>query len=73
MGPGVDKIFDELLHSFGKMAQIHAKPVVDSIMRWRRSQNASPSPSRTHDIPALLNERKSQILEETTTVDEGRT
>lgn len=38
MGIGVDPIFDETLQSLGKIAQKHSKPVVDSIMRWRRSQ-----------------------------------
>lgn len=37
MGPGVDPKFDELLQSLGKIAQKHTKPVVDSVMRWRRS------------------------------------
>ncbi|KAI0694213.1 cell morphogenesis N-terminal-domain-containing protein [Cytidiella melzeri] len=38
MGPGVDARFDDLLQSLGKIAQKHAKPVVDSVMRWRKSQ-----------------------------------
>ncbi|KAJ6597060.1 cell morphogenesis N-terminal-domain-containing protein [Mycena vulgaris] len=74
MGPGVDPKFDDILDSLGKIAQKHTKPVVDSIMRWRRSQTEnvgsevirthmaqSPSPSRIriHDVPGLLNERKS--------------
>ncbi|KAJ6623475.1 cell morphogenesis N-terminal-domain-containing protein [Mycena sp. CBHHK59/15] len=74
MGPGVDPKFDDILESLGKIAQKHTKPVVDSIMRWRRSQienvgsevirthmAQSPSPSRIriHDVPGLLNERKS--------------
>ncbi|TFK41667.1 cell morphogenesis N-terminal-domain-containing protein [Crucibulum laeve] len=75
MGPGVDTKFDEVLQSLGKIAQKHAKPVIDSIMRWRRTQNdnvgsdiirlhttQSPGPNRglrAHDVPGLLNERKS--------------
>ncbi|KAJ7273302.1 cell morphogenesis N-terminal-domain-containing protein [Mycena rebaudengoi] len=73
MGPGVDPKFDDILSSLGKIAQKHTKPVVDSIMRWRRSQTEnvgsdvirthmalSPSPRvRIHDVPGLLNERKS--------------
>lgn len=73
MGPGVDPQFDDILDSLGKIAQKHTKPVVDSIMRWRRSQTEnvgsdvirthtqSPSPSRVRipDVPGLLNERKS--------------
>ncbi|PBK70905.1 hypothetical protein ARMSODRAFT_1033874 [Armillaria solidipes] len=38
MGPGVDLAFDGILNSLGKIAQKHAKPVVDSVMRWRKSQ-----------------------------------
>jgi hypothetical protein len=41
MGPGVDSTFDDLLQSLGKIAQRHTKPVVDSVMRWRKSQNES--------------------------------
>lgn len=75
MGSEVDPKFDETLRSLGKIAQKHTKPVVDSVMRWRRTQNEnvgsdiirlhmsqSPGPSRairSHDVPALLNERKS--------------
>ncbi|TFK49459.1 hypothetical protein OE88DRAFT_1737075 [Heliocybe sulcata] len=40
MGPGIDPKFDDLLNSLGKLAHKNAKPVIDSIMRWRRSQNA---------------------------------
>lgn len=75
MGPGVDSKFDETLQSLGKIAQKHTKPVVDSIMRWRRSQHenvgsdiirlhmtqspATPNRARAYDVPGLLNERKS--------------
>jgi hypothetical protein len=75
MGLDVDPKFDECLQSLGKIAQKHAKKVIDSVMRWRRSQHENvgsvfirhhmaqpPSPHRsvrTNDLPALLNERKS--------------
>lgn len=75
MGPGVDLKFDETLQSLGQIAQKHPKPVVDSIMRWRKSQlenvgsdiirfhmAQSPGLNRTirpPDVPGLLNERKS--------------
>ncbi|KAJ3788761.1 cell morphogenesis N-terminal-domain-containing protein [Lentinula aff. detonsa] len=75
MGPAVDTKLDETLLSLGQIAQKHTKAVIDSIMRWRRSQlenvgseviryHMSHSPTgtarviRTHDVPALLNERK---------------
>lgn len=50
MGPGTDSKFDELLNSLGKVAHKNAKPVIDSIMRWRRSQNGDMSSDvmRTH-------------------------
>ncbi|KII91186.1 hypothetical protein PLICRDRAFT_135155 [Plicaturopsis crispa FD-325 SS-3] len=44
MGPDVDPKFDELLQSLGKIAQKHTKPVVESVMRWRKSQNEPVSP-----------------------------
>ncbi|OCH93344.1 hypothetical protein OBBRIDRAFT_885610 [Obba rivulosa] len=75
MGPGVDPKLDELLLSLGKIAEKHAKPVVDSVMRWRKCQNdpvsgelyrihASQSSAtvralRSQDVQAILNERKS--------------
>ncbi|KAJ3881502.1 cell morphogenesis N-terminal-domain-containing protein [Lentinula edodes] len=75
IGPDVDPKLDETLLSLGQIAQKHTKPVIDSILRWRRSQvenvgsdviryHMSHSPTgtarviRTHDVPALLNERK---------------
>ncbi|KAH7909870.1 cell morphogenesis N-terminal-domain-containing protein, partial [Hygrophoropsis aurantiaca] len=75
MGPMLDEKFDDLLRSLGKIAQKQAKPVIDSIMRWRRSHNEniggdilkyhnSKSPpwnrgGRTQEPSAILNERKS--------------
>lgn len=75
MGPGVDIKFDELLNSLGRIGQRHAKPVLESIMRWRRSQNdgvgpehlrghvdQSPHTNRGVRFPnssSILNERKS--------------
>ncbi|KAH7905906.1 cell morphogenesis N-terminal-domain-containing protein [Hygrophoropsis aurantiaca] len=75
IGPMLDEKFDDLLRSLGKIAQKQAKPVIDSIMRWRRSHNEniggdilkyhnSKSPpwnrgGRTQEPSAILNERKS--------------
>ncbi len=71
IGPGVDPKFDETLHSLGIIAQKHAKKVIDSVMRWRRSQSenvgsgfinahlAQTSGPIRKEIPGLLNERKS--------------
>ena len=41
MGPGVDPKLDELLLALGKIAEKHAKPVVESVLRWEKSQNDS--------------------------------
>ncbi|EED84948.1 predicted protein [Postia placenta Mad-698-R] len=51
MGPGVDPKLDELLLSLGKIAQKHAKAVVESVMRWRKSHadvGVSPELLRGH-------------------------
>lgn len=49
MGPGVDAKFDAVLNSLGKFAQKHAKPVIDSVMRWRKTQ----IDSNAYDTPRL--------------------
>lgn len=75
MGPSLDPKFDDLMGSLGKIAQKHPKPVIDSIMRWRRTHyenvsaalfkhHASQSPFSTRSVRSqepstLLNERKS--------------
>ncbi|KAI0356441.1 hypothetical protein OH77DRAFT_1588913 [Trametes cingulata] len=74
MGPGVDEKFDDMLSSLGKVAQRNAKPVVESIMRWRKSQKdpvgqelldhhfsqlpSAPRALRMPDASQVLNERK---------------
>ncbi|KAL4073646.1 cell morphogenesis N-terminal-domain-containing protein [Scleroderma citrinum] len=59
-GPSLDPQFDDLLRSLGKIAQRHAKNVVDAIMRWRRgigdvsgANNASPSQPRRAERKSL--------------------
>ncbi|EGO03567.1 hypothetical protein SERLA73DRAFT_69422 [Serpula lacrymans var. lacrymans S7.3] len=75
LGPNIDPKFDGLLISLGKIAQKHTKPVIDSVMRWRKSQNESvsshilrhhltQSPTlnrsmRQHEVSFAVNERKS--------------
>jgi Cell morphogenesis N-terminal len=39
LGPGIDKEFDGLLDSLGRIAQRHTNAVIDCITRWRRTQN----------------------------------
>lgn len=70
LGLGVDSIFDETLNSLGIISQRHAKQVIDSILRWRRTQLESVGPDLVgyhmsnpalppNEISGLLNERKS--------------
>jgi hypothetical protein len=63
MGPKVDAKFDDLLQSLGKIAQKHTKPVVDSVMRWRKSQNDSASQDivRMHMAQSPLSNRVAGI------------
>jgi hypothetical protein len=44
LGPGIDPKFDDILQALGRIGQKNAKPVIDSIRRWRQSQNSSPIP-----------------------------
>jgi hypothetical protein len=55
MAPGSDTMFDELLSALGQIARRHAKPVIDSIMRWRKA-NADGVPTelvRLHTAPGV--------------------
>jgi Cell morphogenesis N-terminal len=44
LGPGIDTKFDDILKALGSIGGKNAKPVVDSIRRWRQSQNTSAIP-----------------------------
>ena len=44
MGPNIDPQFDAILQTLGRLGQKNAKPVVDSILRWRRIQHDQVSP-----------------------------
>jgi hypothetical protein len=39
LGPGIDKTFDGLLDSLGRIAQRHTTAVIVCITRWRKTQN----------------------------------
>lgn len=74
MGQGVDSTLDDLLQSLGRIAIKTTKPVIDSIMRWRKSQvenvsgdiiryhSSSSTPYsrliRPQEMISILNERK---------------
>ena len=38
MGPNIDPQFDDILQTLGRLGQKNAKSVVESVMRWRRTQ-----------------------------------
>ena len=75
MGPNIDPQFDDILQTLGRLGQKNAKSVVDSVMRWRRTQepvsddilrhHGSSSPVslrggiRSQETAVVLNERKS--------------
>ncbi|ORY78129.1 cell morphogenesis N-terminal-domain-containing protein [Protomyces lactucae-debilis] len=50
LGPGVDPAFDKVLKSLGYIARQNPKPVIDSVMFWRKSRAElkSDSPHPTH-------------------------
>ncbi|KAF9235809.1 cell morphogenesis N-terminal-domain-containing protein [Melanogaster broomeanus] len=60
-GPSLDPQLDDLLRSLGKIAQKHAKNVIDAIMRWRRDIHSFPSasPSNRSGSHSRTTERKS--------------
>lgn len=35
---GVDPVFDKLIQSLAKLATTQQKPVIDAVMRWRKSK-----------------------------------
>ncbi|KAI6121957.1 cell morphogenesis N-terminal-domain-containing protein [Pisolithus sp. B1] len=51
--PSLDPQFDDLLRSLAKIAQRHAKNVVDAIMRWRRGIGGFSAQSRTAEHRSL--------------------
>ncbi|CCA66737.1 hypothetical protein PIIN_00418 [Serendipita indica DSM 11827] len=74
LGPGVDKSFDGLLDSLGRIAHRHTNAVIDCITRWRKTQNEPVSlaivrnnlsinpPTRNYtgnEASRILGERKS--------------
>lgn len=42
-GPGVDPAFDKLIGSLGYIARHKPKPVIDSLMIWRKSKSDTPT------------------------------
>ncbi|RFU32893.1 hypothetical protein B7463_g3440, partial [Scytalidium lignicola] len=47
-GPGVDPAFDQLISALGHIASQKPKPLIDSMMLWRRSKSDSANEARIH-------------------------
>ncbi|CAG5163894.1 uncharacterized protein ALTATR162_LOCUS6573 [Alternaria atra] len=53
-GPGVDPTFDQLIAALGHIARHKPKPLIDTIMLWRKAKSEEASKQRTQ----LLNARQ---------------
>ena len=47
MGPGVDPNFDQLVSALGHIARQKPKPLIDTIMHWRKAKSEEASTLRT--------------------------
>ncbi|KAG6334469.1 hypothetical protein ID866_4617 [Astraeus odoratus] len=59
LGPSLDPQLDDILRSLGKIAQRHAKNVVDAIMRWRRGIGEVSKANGAGSTQSRMAERKS--------------
>lgn len=46
-GPGVDPNFDQLIAALGHIARHKPKPLIDTIMLWRKAKSEEASKLRT--------------------------
>ncbi|KAI4682406.1 uncharacterized protein J4E88_005296 [Alternaria novae-zelandiae] len=51
-GPGVDPTFDQLIAALGHIARHKPKPLIDTIMLWRKAKSEEASKQRTHLLTA---------------------
>lgn len=54
LGQGVDKTFDGLVDSLGRISQRHTNAVIDCITRWRRTQNEPVSLATVGHVQCVL-------------------
>ncbi len=71
-GPGADPAFDQLISSLGYITRQHPKPLVDSLMLWRKAKGDAAAAikrqlqqQRTGPIPASLPRRHTEANGET--------
>ena len=46
MGPGVDPIFDQLISALGQVARRKPKPLIDTLMLWRKKKSEAANEAR---------------------------
>jgi hypothetical protein len=46
-GPGVDQSFDQLISALGHIASQKPKPLIDSMMLWRKNKSDAANEART--------------------------
>ncbi|CAJ0627170.1 15458_t:CDS:2 [Entrophospora sp. SA101] len=61
LGSGVDTAFDKLLNSLGYIARHKPRPVIDTVMYWRKNKTQS---HRRHLSDTILMRRDFQMAEE---------
>ncbi|KAI0312773.1 cell morphogenesis N-terminal-domain-containing protein, partial [Amylostereum chailletii] len=70
MGPNIDPTFDSILQTLGRLGQKNAKPVVDSLRRWRRIQYdpVSPDIMRLHGSQSPMSLRNGVRTQDTVSI-----
>lgn len=46
-GPGVDPAFDQLISALGHIAREKPKPLIDTVMYWRKSKGEAAANAKT--------------------------
>lgn len=72
LGPGTDPNFDKVLQSLAYIARRNPKPVIDSVMFWRKSRSemrsdTNPSGFVTNDTDNMTGTLESPVLQRRTT------
>ncbi|AEO66832.1 uncharacterized protein THITE_2115295 [Thermothielavioides terrestris NRRL 8126] len=69
-GPGVDPAFDQLIVALGHIAKQKPKPLIDSMMLWRKSKSDAANEARTqlqqsriHPAPGSLQRRHTEPMQ----------
>lgn len=52
-GPGVDPEFDQLIAALGHIARRKPKPLIDSVMYWRKSKGEAATNAKTEFLQVM--------------------